>query len=383
MAQLKAGSTAGGAAILTTAANSWPAASMSFSTGPGLSEGYIKKAATTDNFEVVETASTSVTSQVQGSVKSFISGGAGSTLGSNTAVIDTFPFSAPFSTATSAGNLSQSRGRAASHSSSTNGYTSGGIGTPTTPPYPAPSIYQSTIDSFPFASPFTTASSVGSLWSARYNTTGHSSTTDGYTVSGSSATPPSAVIDKYPFSAPFATASAVGNVPTAQDNGGAFSSFVHGFVSGGFVFPVTQTSSVERFPFTASPISSTFVGDLTSAKGAHAGVSSSEYGYNVGGWDSGGATLYTTIDRFPFSAPFVVTTSAGTMFAGPPFPSGRVAAAGTNGVTKGYASGGFTQTGQPNTSAISTFPFSTTPFGSIADVANLSSARSYAAGQQY
>ena len=80
--------------------------------------------------------------------------------------IYSFPFAAaaPFTT-TTAGNLSQARAREAAQSSVGSGYTSGGLASPTV-------TAVVTIDAFPFTAPFTTATSVGSLSSARQGSAG-------------------------------------------------------------------------------------------------------------------------------------------------------------------------------------------------------------------
>ena len=153
MAQLKAGSTTGGITIKSTT-GPWTSSDMDFSAGVGLTEGYIKKAIT-DEFELVATSGSNVKAPAQGVVAGFTSGGLTPTV---VATIDKFPFTAPFTTAASAGSLSQARYIAARQSSSTEGFTSGGT-TPTTA--------VTTINKFPFTAPFTTATSAGNLSQAR------------------------------------------------------------------------------------------------------------------------------------------------------------------------------------------------------------------------
>lgn len=109
-------------------------------------------------------------------------------------VIDRFPFASD-GNAVDSGDLTQERDKGIGLSSTTHGYTSGGI------PSSGPNTNVNTIDKFPFASNGN-ASDVGDLTQARYSAAGQSSTTHGYT-SGGIVYPPFAyrnTIDKFPFS---------------------------------------------------------------------------------------------------------------------------------------------------------------------------------------
>jgi len=127
-------------------------------------------------------------------------------------VIDKFPFASD-ANATDVGDLSQRRIQVAGHSSTTAGYTGGGFYT-TSPPLRT----TGTLDKFPFATN-ANASLIGALSQSRRNGAGQSSTTSGYTSGGlfRGAVPPTLntfptnTIDKFPF-ATDASASDVGDL---------------------------------------------------------------------------------------------------------------------------------------------------------------------------
>ena len=113
-----------------------------------------------------------------------------------TNIIEKFPF-ATDTNATDVGDLSQARRSVTGQSSTTFGYTSGGnIPTPNTPPI------VNTIEKFPFATD-TNATDIGDLTQARTQAAGQSSTSDGYTSGGISVFPfvGTNIIDKFPFAA--------------------------------------------------------------------------------------------------------------------------------------------------------------------------------------
>ena len=148
-------------------------------------------------------------------VSGYSSGGSVSLL-TYSNVIDKFPF-ATNANATDVGDLSQTRSSAAGQSSADDGYTSGGHNRG------PPATVVNTIDKFPFASD-ANATDVGDISISRQNPAGQSSTTNGYT-SGGVGNPPAAVgisnvIDKFPF-ASNANATDVGNLTVArQGNAG-------------------------------------------------------------------------------------------------------------------------------------------------------------------
>jgi hypothetical protein len=121
--------------------------------------------------------------------------------------IDKFPF-ATNANATDVGDLSVARRAVAGQSSTTTGYSSGGEAAPA-PPF----VVGNTIDSFPFATD-ANASDVGDISVARSFVAGQSSTTFGYTSGG--ITPAiTNVIDRFPFSSN-ANASDVGDLSVSR-----------------------------------------------------------------------------------------------------------------------------------------------------------------------
>ncbi len=200
------------------------------------------------------------------------------------------------------GNLTEQRRFNAGHSSSTNGFTAGGLNAP------GGTAFVNTIDKYPFAA-VADASDVGDLTQARSTSGGVSSSTNGYTTGGTIPAPlgtSTNVIDKFPF-ATNANATDVGdltqgarrNITNNSDPSGGY-----GYASGGFASAPTNFNDIERFSF-ASDGNSSDVGDLSVAKRWGAGISSSTHGYNAGG-DTGnpvaGFSFLTGTDKFPFAS---------------------------------------------------------------------------------
>ena len=128
-------------------------------------------------------------------------------------VIQRFPYSAPTPvSATDIGDLYYSVSFGTGHTDvfGSVGYMSGGITTPG-----ASANY---VQSFPFSAPFTTASDIGNLTAAKYGVAGSSSTEDGYIHGGYASPTYVNVIEKFPFTSPFVTASDVGNLAVARWN---------------------------------------------------------------------------------------------------------------------------------------------------------------------
>lgn len=135
-------------------------------------------------------------------------------------VIDRFPFASD-ANAVDSGDLSQSRNNLTSQNSLEHGYFSGGFA----PPPNSQTV--NTIDKFSIAS-YGNAADVGNLWQHRSSTTGHSSTIEGYTSGGLQTWPsllpapsfPSGsrtTVDKFPF-ATDSNASFVGNLTQTRSS---------------------------------------------------------------------------------------------------------------------------------------------------------------------
>jgi len=223
----------------------------------------------------------------QGSNYAYLSGG---TYGPTS--IDTIQkYALPSGTTVSdVGDLTEVKAYLAGQSSSTNGYTSGGLSPPLVP------TVTNAIEKFPFASDGN-ASNIGTLTLRRFGLTGQSSSTHGYSSGGRE--PPTSyqrAIDKFPFSAD-ENASSVGNLITRKYEGAGQSSTTHGYASGGTT--PTLSNSIEKFSF-ASDASASDVGDLTITRSRIAGQSSSTHGYVTGG--SGGPSEGNRIDKFSFAS---------------------------------------------------------------------------------
>jgi len=218
--------------------------------------------------------------------------------------------------------LSDNRGeRSAGSSSGSDGYVSGGqenivFG-------PSPSVTRlASVDSFPFSSPFTTATIVSNLTVARQNTGGHSARAFGEaSVSGGSG--PSGTIqtiDRFPFSAPFIISTNVGTIGSAgRSQHGVNSGPFRGYISGGLTGIPTSTNRIEAFPFANPFVVTSNIGDL-SPQGTYAtntqmaGQNSLSNGYLSGrGYNGIVSTSPSSVTRFPFASPFTVSTDIGNL----------------------------------------------------------------------
>ena len=124
-------------------------------------------------------------------------------------IIQRYPFTSPWFIFAGIGNLSSGRwGGSGTQSPSTGfvaaGSPNGGFGSSTV------------VDSFPFAAPFTTATIVGNLTGdPRRYAAGVSSPSDGFAVSSSPASVPALALnrtDRFPFAAPFGSTVDVGDI---------------------------------------------------------------------------------------------------------------------------------------------------------------------------
>ena len=155
---------------------------------------------------------------------------------------------------TDVGNLSVGRYNCSGQSSSTHGYTSGGH----------PWCHGNVIDKFPFTSGFTTATDVGNLTGSRTAVAGQSSIPNGYGYNTGGGN----VIDKFSFSSDGNSTTVAGNTLTTRSSVAGQSSATHGYTSGNYS---PLTTDIDKFPF-ASEDDATDVGDLTLARGACCGT---------------------------------------------------------------------------------------------------------------
>lgn len=312
-----------------------------------------------------------VTLQLGGTVSGFTSGGYVSPFlpnsGQNT--IDKFPF-ASNANATDFGDLSVARLSSSGQSSETYGYSSGGI------TYQPTSTFLNTIDRFAFSSN-TTAADVGDLTIVREGSTGHSSSNNGYASGGRNPSPPnvaSNTIDKFPFATSNSNATDVGDLTILKTWGAGSSSFVSGYNSGGYNKSNSNTINViDKFPFSTDSNSSD-VGDLTTTTELVSGHSSSTNGYASGGRNPSLPSFTSNvIDKFPFASNANATDVGDVTVS-------RYGAAGQSSTSSGYTSGGITFSPGAVLNVIDKFPFSSD--SNSTDVGDLSQSRAYSAGQE-
>lgn len=315
-------------------------------------------------------------------LQGFTSGGPGPPGTSN---VERFPFQATFNITVIVGQLAIQRTALAGQSSLVDGFSSGGS------TGEDPSGKTNSIETFPFTSPFTLATDIGDLTENRNLSAGLSSEDDGYTAGGR-LPPPGAqtfVIDRFPFSSPFTTATNIGSIlefiPGTNDPIRSFGSLAGsnsdtaGFVSSGKYAPPNTTgpfTTVERFPFTSTFTTSSVVGALSQFRlNLTGGLSSDTHGFVAGGDRVGIAS--NVVDSFPFSSPFATATDVGDLVRN---TEGH---AGHNGEYNGFISGGFPGETAPGDlrRQIQTFPFSN-PFTIATDTGELQQQRVSIAGHQ-
>ncbi len=183
------------------------------------------------------------------------------------------------------------------HSSSTDGYISGGA---------HPSGTTGLINKFSFANS-NPATDHGSLTVARFDSGGVSSITHGYAVGGNVS---STLIDKFQFSSS-ATSTTHGSLLTSfSSRRGGHSSDDNGYVSGGA--PITNV--IERFSYASGGISIDH-SNLSASRVAHGSTSSTTHGYSSGGSPN---TLgqRDVIDKFAFTNPAVTASDVGDLLGG-------------------------------------------------------------------
>ena len=204
--------------------------------------------------------------------------------------IDKFPFSTD-TNATSVGALTAAVYAIAGQSSDTSGYASGGI---------SPTVTKSTVDKISFASDSDALAAFNisyfftqSWWGAA----GHSSTENGYITGGytPNTNNASSVTLKFPFASDVDSAYAL-NISLARYNLSGASSDSHGYSYGGS-YPYVDT--IDKFTF-ASDANGTDIGEISSARKSTTATSSTTSGYVTGG--GYGASVVDTIEKNLFSS---------------------------------------------------------------------------------
>jgi hypothetical protein len=315
----------------------------------------------TETPPVTPTVTPSVTpsgSPVLSSNEGFVAGGAG---GSDT-IIESFPFSNPFTTATSIGNLSAAAPVVGNTGTSTD--TDGYVSSP------------NGVDRFSFNAPYT--SSIIGTFNRRIGGSAQS-TTDAYLAGGQPSSNGGNHIDSFPFSTPFTTTTFVGSLGASKFDVGGHSSATDGYISGGITpFPSTVLNTVEIFPF-SSPITSSVGGTLSPQVYEHSSVSSPTDGYVAGGRFTNPGPFFTNnVERFPFTTPFSGSTLVGDLTLNIKLMAGMQSD------NDGYVAGGQTPASNPSPPAdetINRFPFAA-PFTTAADIGDLTQSRIGPSGHQ-
>lgn len=204
--------------------------------------------------------------------------------------IDKFPFSTD-TNATSVGALTAAVYAIAGQSSETSGYASGGI---------SPTVTKSTVDKISFASDSDASAAfniVSFFTESWWGAAGHSSSENGYITGGytPSTNNSSSVTLKFPFASDVDSAYAL-NISLARYNLSGASSDSHGYSYGGS-YPYVDT--IDKFTF-ASDANGTDVGEISSARRSTAATSSTTSGYVTGG--GYGSSVVDTIEKNPFSS---------------------------------------------------------------------------------
>ena len=294
----------------------------------------------------------------QGSISGYLSAGEPSSAPGNR--IDKWSFTSD-GNATDVGDLINAYSSySGGHSSSSDGYVSGGY------------YSYNHIQKFPFSSD-TNASDIGDLTLGR-TVVGHSSSESGYSSGGNrSPLSPSQsdIIDKFPFSVD-ANATDVGDLLTTKWNNAGISSSSDGYNAGGENPSVTNV--IEKFSFSVDG-NSTDVGDLTVARNLPTGTNSDTHGYATGSTNPYNGAGNNTIDKFPFASD-ANATDVGDI------PTARgTGSTGQSSTASGYMAGGFGAPPSPNyKNQIEKFSFSSD--GNATDVGDLTAGRFGGAGQQ-
>ena len=243
----------------------------------------------------------------------------------------------------------------------------------------------SSVERFPFASPFTTSIEVSDLSNNIIEAAATASKSHAYTMGGYVSSPVAGEIDtyeKYPFAA-MTNSSLVGNLDIAKQSAAGHSSLYRneGYITAGKLNP--QTNTVKYFRFNnETELQSAPQNLRTGGIRDHTGFSGSEYLFIAGGYNTltppanfYGAGTLSVLRRYRL---VTLTPDAGfrDISWGSVSPN-RQRAAGAQSETYGYILGGFD--GAVSLDIIDSFPF-TSP-GAATNVGSLTVAKRNSAGQ--
>lgn len=305
------------------------------------------------------------TSPMEGTIAGFSAGGRTPPTAA-TDVVDRFLFANEL-TSSDHGDLSTARRLTGGHSSTTQGFVSGGYYAP------APGNVD-IVEKYNFSSNVTAADH-GDLSVARRQLSSHSSLTQGFVSGGiEPVTPRVDTIDKFPY-ASNVTASDHGDLFQATQDAAGQSSETHGYSTNGLasptpVFNPNTLNNIIKFQF-ASNVIGTDVGDTTQKRKEATGNSSRYNGYTVAGDTNPPLVTLNTIDKFPFASD-TNASDVGDIVAGVYLGSSQ------NSKEYGYLSGGAGNSF--NKTMIQRFPFVVD--NNASDVGDLTQARGQNAGAQ-
>lgn len=317
-------------------------------------------------------ASVSTSRGFQGAVSGFTTGGLQVTppsVGTNT--IDKFPF-ATDANATDVGDLVVITYSGSGQSSSTSGYSSGGLA----PPSAIQGV--NNIQKFPLISN-SDASDVGDLSTLRYNIWGgNSSSRDGYSAGGGSPPPGSFVtniLDKFPF-ATDSNAVQIGTLATGVTQTAGISSAYNGYL----VSRATGTGEIQKFPFATDASAVMAIDQNIPSTNNIAGQNSAIAGYYTGMFP---VPAFGFIAKFPFAteATAVQVARLSPQIPSPPNNPYQNGTTGQSSTVSGYQVGGGGFASFVTLNIIEKFPFATD--ANATDVGDLTQPRYQSTGQQY
>jgi hypothetical protein len=155
------------------------------------------------------------------------------------------------------------------------------------------------IQKFPFASDDNSTDTGGDMYGAVSNASWSTSTTHGYIAGGNTPFGWGGPIVKYPFAISSGTTSDVGNtIGNTRPASAGTQSDTHGYIHGQYLQPGNQASNrIEKYSFTSDG-NSTDVGDQTSGANNRTGSSSTTHGYAANGNPTGGEI----IEKYSFAS---------------------------------------------------------------------------------
>lgn len=154
------------------------------------------------------------------------------------------------------------------------------------------------IQKFPFASDDNSTDTGGDMYGAVTSASWSTSTTHGYIAGGNTPFGWGGPIVKYPFAISSGTTSDVGNtIGNTRPASAGTQSDTHGYIHGQYLQPSGYSNRIEKYSF-ISDGNSTDVGDQTSVLNNRTGSSSTTHGYAANGIPTGSLT----IEKYSFAS---------------------------------------------------------------------------------